>query len=215
MNHKFLNIVHFISLLFIFCTCSNNNSKEYSLDNLSNPLLDEWFANFKAADDSFSADRFKPLFYSAVPEIYPKKWYDYEPDTACWLIFSPNRNFYLDLDFYSGIDDAIERGVYAGGDVDAKTVLVNVRNKEAIDIIKTNCCNDAIDAFWVNDSVFVLLGQSFDMSSEEWSPYISVWNREKEISVYIYDGKINNFRDDNFSPFFKRLQRLGIKVEED
>ena len=139
-----------------------------------------------------------------------KNGFHYEPDSAYGNIISPKRNFYLDLDFYSGIDCAIETGIYIGGDVDTKATLVDVRNKKAIDIIETNCCNNALDAFWVNDSVFVMLCQELDVSGKEWSPYISIWNRETEFVRYTYDGKINNFRDDKFFPFFKRLQRLGI-----
>ena len=51
--------------------------------------------------------------------------------------------------------------------------------------------------------------RTLEISNEEWFPYISIWNRENEIARYTYDGKINNFREDKFFPFFKRLQRLG------
>jgi hypothetical protein len=139
----------------------------------------------------------------------------YEPDTAYWYIVSLNCDFYLDLDFYSGIDGAIERGeIYVGGDADAKAVLVDIRNKRAVDIISTNCCNDAMDAFWANDSVFVMLCQSLDMQDEVWEPYISVWDRGKILASYLYDGEIKNFRKDEFFPFFKRLQRLGIQIKD-
>ena len=216
MKQVNLKIIIFITLFFcnnaIFVSCAQKQKreyKEYKLANLPNSLLDEWFANFKMADGSFSAKKFKPLWI----EEANSNWYDIEPDTVCWLIFSPNSDFYLDLDFYSVIDyETIKTGIYMGGDIDTKVVLVDVRNKKAIDIIETNTHNGANDAFWVNDSVFVMLCQSFDMSKEEWSPYISVWNREKEIVRYIYEGKINNFRDDKYFPFYKRLQRLRIKL---
>ncbi|MDR0542854.1 MAG: hypothetical protein LBH19_11690 [Dysgonamonadaceae bacterium] len=86
-----------------------------------------------------------------------------------------------------------------------------MRNKRAIDIIPTNSSNSGEDAFWVNDSVFVMLGRDYDYPNEEAYPYIAKWNRQKPIGGYFYDGKIKNVFDGNFSPFFKRLQRLGIK----
>ena len=175
-------------LAIVLITCSQK--QQYELSNISHPLLDEWFANFKAADSSFSAEKFKPLFCSKESDEYPKEWYNigfhYEPDSAYGNIISPKRNFYLDLDFYSGIDCAVETGIYIGGDVDTKATLVDVRNKKAIDIIETNCCNNAMDAFWVNDSVFVMLCQELDVSGKEWSPYISIWNRETEFVRYTY-----------------------------
>jgi hypothetical protein len=62
----------------MFCSCSNNKENEYSLTDLSNPLLDEWFANFKAADSSFLAGKFEPLFYSDEFGA-PTDWYDFQP----------------------------------------------------------------------------------------------------------------------------------------
>jgi len=213
-----MKIRHIIIFSFALFLVSCNRKQSYELANLSHPLLDEWFANFKAADSSFSAEKFEQQFYSDNPNESTEEWYDldffYEPDSAQGDIISPNRDFYLNLDFYSGLDDALETGIYTGGEVDSKTTLVDVRNKKAIDIIPVNCCNDAMDAFWVNDSIFVMLCQELDASNDEWVPYISIWKRELLIGYYIYAGKINNFRDDKFFPFYKRLQRLGITIAE-
>ena len=212
MNRKFPNIaICLVSVLFVFCSCS---SKEYKLSDISTPLLDAWHANFAAADSSFSADNFYSLICSDEISTDPVEWYDYEPGDADWLIFSPNREYYLDLDYYSCLELSEEYGMYIGGDIDTKAVLVDVRKKKATDIIRTNCCNDAMDAFWVNNSVFVILGQSIELSidgeNEEWEPYISIWNKGNAITYCPYNGKINNFRDDRFFPFNKRLERIGI-----
>lgn len=204
----------FLSSIIFLVSCGQKQKQSYELADLSNPLLEEWFANFKAADSTFSEEKFKGFFYSEEVEECPEEWfsYDYVADSACcpWLIYSPNRKFYLDLDFYSSIDDAIGDDIYMGGDVDTKTTLVDVQNNKKIDIIRTNTYNSALDAFWVNDSVFVMLCQDFDWDSNEYYPYISIWNRANIIGYYEYDGKINNFQNDKFSPFNKRLQRFGV-----
>jgi len=210
MNNKFIIT---IIIIFIFASCSQKQKQNYELLNLSNPLLEEWFANFKAANSNFSPKKFTKRFYSEEPYEYTDEWYEEQPYLVGWEIVSPSCKFYLDLDYYSGVDYAMERGIYFGGDVDDKVTLVDVRNKKAIDIIKTNSCNRALDAFWINDTIFVMFCQSrfmFD-DSDEWIPYISVWNRENEIARYVYDGKIKNLYEDSYSPFYGRLKRLGIK----
>ena len=216
MKIKYLFV--FLFVVFVV-SCTQKQEKSYELSNLSNPILDEWFANFKAADSTFAAEKFKEVFYSQEQEEYPEEWgsYDFVADSTCCpeLIYSPNRSFYLDLDFYSCIGNDLENDIYMGGDVDTKTTLIDVRNKKGVDIISTNCCNTALDAFWVNDSVFVMLCQDFDWDSEEYYPYISIWNKGNIIGYYTYDGIINNFQDDKFSPFFKRLQRIGVKKIHD
>jgi hypothetical protein len=209
-------VIFLLTIIFVSC----ETKRTYELSGISDPLLDEWFANFKAADSAFSAEKFVPIFHpdaAAEQEWYAAENQTYssetEPaNTIDWNIYSPDRRFYLDLDFYSAVEGLKAGDIWYGGDIDTKTVLVDVRNNKAIDIIETNCCDGADDAFWVNDSVFVLLCREYDFRNEEWRPYISIWNKEKVTARYPYDGKINNFHDDKFSPFLKRLQRLGIKI---
>jgi hypothetical protein len=207
-----------VIFLFMIIVVSCTTKQKYELSDISAPLLDEWFADFKAADSSFSAEKFTPTYFSEKTEKtektkeFSKDWYDCEPYFEKWFIFSPDSSFYLDLDFYTCLDCVSEDGVWTGGEPDEKVILVDVRNKKAIDIIPANSSDGAIDAFWVNDSVFVMLGSDYDYQNEEAYPYIAKWNREKIIVVYLYDGTINNLFDENFSPFFKRLQRLGIKI---
>jgi hypothetical protein len=52
--------------------------------------------------------------------------------------------------------------------------------------------------------------QSFDMQDEKWESYISVWNKGEIVVSCLYNGEVKNFHKDEFSPFFKRLQRFGI-----
>jgi hypothetical protein len=169
---------------------------------------------FAAVNKSFLPENFVPVYLSEIvkkAEEFSKNWYDFEPSFEKWHIFSPNSSFYLDLDYYSCLDCLNDKGVWIGGYPDKKLTLVVVRGKKAIDIIPTNSANGADDAFWVNDSMFVMLCSDYDFQKEEAEPYISKWNKEKPITCYSYDGKINNLYDERFSPFFKRLKRLGIK----
>ncbi|MDR1167799.1 MAG: hypothetical protein LBK53_02770 [Heliobacteriaceae bacterium] len=197
-------------VVFAFASCTYK--PKYQLEGLTNPLLDEWFDCFKAADSSFSAENFEATYFSEEDMAdRSKDWYDSEPAYAKEYIFSPDRNYYIYMDFYTCLDCLNRDGVWVGGDPDFKVSLTDVRNKKEIDIIPTNSSNGALDAFWVNDSVFVMLGSDYDYRNEESYPYILKWNRAKPMVYYSYDGKINNFRDERFSPFFKRLKRLGIK----
>jgi hypothetical protein len=144
----------FISLaMSMFVSCSNKKTMTYELDGLSNPLLKEWFDCFKAADNSFAAEKFTAVYLSEKPEKlkeFSKDWYDWGPGFADWFIFSPDSSYYLDLDFYTCLDCISKDGIWVGGDPDKKVILVDVRNKKAIDIIPTNSNNGADDAFWVN-----------------------------------------------------------------
>jgi len=208
-----------LAAVIIFVSCQKK--QQYELHNVSHPLLNEWYANFKAADSSFSAEKFKPVFYSHgtqrtgyAPSL-PNDWYDDEPCDLCWLIFSPDSSFFLNLDFYSGLPCEEETNLlWHGGDDAVNVILTDVRNKKSIQLIKTNNYNGADDAFWVNDSIFVMLCQDYDFNKEVWFPYISIWNKEIIIAKYLYDGTINNYRDEQFSPFYNRLRRLGIKVNK-
>jgi hypothetical protein len=209
--------ISFLSLAALLLA-SCHQTPRYELDGLANPLLDAWFGCFKAADSAFSAAKFVPTYFSEESkkwEEFSTDWYRCEPSCAAWYIFSPDSSFYLDLDFHARLADLSEDGVWLGGEPDKKVALVDVRRKKAIDIIPTNNSHGADDAFGVSDSAFVLLGRDYEYRRGDEEPYpymyISKWCKEKPMVAYAYNGKIRNLADERFSPFFRRLQRLGVK----
>jgi len=207
-----------IIFFFIPILVSCSQKQGYELADLSNPLLDEWFAGFQSADSSFSIEKFKTLLSDETENRITKlenKWFDYQSDNSVLYVYSSDHHFYIDLDYYTIIED----GVYTGSDIDTKVFLVDVRQGKALEIVNTGSSAWVEDAFWVNDTVFVLLENSeyWDEVKNTWGkgcvPSISIWNTKGEIlKVYRYEGNVNY---PEISFFEKRLIRHGIKIEND
>jgi hypothetical protein len=211
MKHKITIIIIAVTLIFVSCV----KKESYELSDLSHHILDEWVAYYQSANNDFSLKRFKVLSSKDAFVRGNFHWenYDLSDNYVPAAIYSPDSNFYIDLDFYNEIED----GVYTGSDVNSRADLIDVRNKKSSVIFNcgSSCWQD--DAYWVNDSVFVLLNVSehIDPKKNIWTNdnyilYIEVRNIKGEIlKKYRYDHEVNPPEDIYLR---KRFEKHGIKV---
>jgi hypothetical protein len=118
------------------------------------------------------------------------------------LIYSPNEKKYIDIDSYKmELDD----NKVAMFDVDQEINIID-KDKKTINRIEfygTYCWIE--DAFWVNDSVFVLLGNT-DVNSL----FINIYDLiNKRKIVYEYKSNLNFYSE----YYTQRLIKKGIIIE--
>jgi hypothetical protein len=209
---KYISCV-ILCIFALFC-CSNNKTtviENNNLDTISHSVLEDWLEYYKIGDSTFNLANFE-VIYSDL-NISLDDMNAYKPDNFDLFIYSPDSNFYIDLDYYNIIED----GEYQGSDIDSKVVLYDKRKQKESDIIVTGSSEWFDDAFWLNDSMFVLLENAiyWDENQIEGNyllPYISIWNtEEKTLAKYKYNGKIKRPKG---LYLYKRLQRSGIKINE-
>ena len=121
-----------------------------------------------------------------------------------FLIYNPPQTMYLDLDSYKW---SLDKNGSVMLSVDQEIDLVNLKDKTVTRVAFYGPSYWVEDAFWINDSVFVLLE-----NSDENQVGFRLFNlNENLISIYSYSEPLK-IRDEFYNDF--RLKNKGIKVPE-
>ena len=190
-----------IMVMFFSCT----RKRTYELTDISHPVLDEWIAYYQSVNSDLSLDKFKKI--SGFIK-YENSLFWYSPYVYKTNIYSPNRHYYIDLDVYANIEDDI----YFENELDG-AYLIDVGNRRAAHIMGSDYSSFSIDdAFWINDSDFVILSYYIDFDDDY--EYLGL-NLEITIEDVKGNGLAYYVYNDVIEPdelyIIRRLRRQGIK----
>jgi len=129
-----------------------------------NATLEKWIEYYKTSIDSdFTIDKFEKISKNKLSKIQGNIYgiFDKEFDTTYtdFLIYSPNKQNYVDIDSYQWILDKENEILF---DVDQEINLVNIPNKNIERIAFRGPMGWVEDAYWKNDSTVVLLETTTD-----------------------------------------------------
>ena len=171
----------------------------------SNPTFQKWLNFYRSSDDSMSMGNFN-LEESKKLEMQPgnvagifDSAFDktYEP----FLIYNPSKTFYLDIDSYHW---TLEKEGMPLFEADQEINLVNLKEKTVNRVAFFGPSYWVDDAFWVSDSIFILLENNFDNQ-----PDIQVFNlKENIISQYGYSDSTRRPIEPAY--ILERLESRGI-----
>ena len=172
----------------------------------SNATFQHWLKHYQSTDKSLSIGNFN-LEQTQKLEMQPgnvkgnfEPEFDktYEP----FLIYNPSKSFYLDIDSYNWSKDG--EG-FAQFEADQAVNLVDVKKKTVQQVAFFGPSYWVDDAFWVSDSIFILL-----QNSDENVPEISTYNL-KDNSVFLFQNDAPIQKSDS-SYTKSRLEKKGVKT---
>ncbi len=168
--------------------------------------LQPWFTYYKTIDTTFKFENF--VLKETTPISYQKSTIfilnemgfneTYKP----FLIFNKTKEKYIDFDSYQWF---LDNNGSANFEADQQVVLVNWKKKEAQQIAFFGPSYWIEDAFWKEDSVVVLLGNSYEKV-----PFIMEFNLLKNKKKYYQYSDTIKF-ENAYSKV--RLRSKGIKVD--
>lgn len=206
-------------LLLIICSCqkfskisqekqSLKNTREIS-EKLSQKDCDQlqtWLQYYKKENPDFKCADFTLENESQIPdlkaEIVTINDKDFETIYQPFLIFNKSRTKYLDFDsnqWFVGEDGT------AGFEVDQQVFLVDVKSKESTQIAFFGSSQWVEDGFWENDSVAVLVGNTYEKI-----PFVIRYHFKQNKKKYF---KYSDTLKTPSSYSRDRLMRHGIRVE--
>ncbi|MCD9855911.1 hypothetical protein LUD75_14390 [Epilithonimonas sp. JDS] len=129
----------------------------------NNETLNNWVDYYKKIDPDFNLDNFEFESENSFDKIAGNIYgiYDKEFDKlySDFLIYSPNRQKYIDIDSYHwSLDDEGKPGF----EVDQEINLVDISNKKIEKIAFYGSSNWVEDAYWKDDQTIVLLENSYE-----------------------------------------------------
>ncbi len=172
----------------------------------SNATFRNWINHYKSEDESFSMGNFnleeskklETQSGNVKGNFEPEFDKTYEP----FLIYNPSKTFYLDIDSYNW--DLDSEGV-AQFEADQEVNLVNLKDKTVSRVAFFGPSYWVDDAFWVSDSIFILL-----QNNDENIPEISTYNL-KDNSVFLFRNQEPIQKTDS-SYTQSRLKKKGVKM---
>lgn len=192
---------------------------DFDIHLLSNPTFTKWLAHYQSSNQDFSVNKFEPRdrnkYFSGITSESGGVEGENTNNNTSLYVYSPNRNYYIDFNGY----DIIQDSVYTGSEVDTKVELMNVKEKKMKQVAFYGPGVGIDDAFWHNDSTYVLLGCSIDYDntpdalSDCWKPFISVHNIEGRLLAFYLYTKCVNFPEVSY--FIQRLTSKGIKIADE
>lgn len=227
MKTRFLLVSFAFSALFLSCSDKKDESvseevltemdsissveepeteKSALSDLASNATFENWLEHYQSANPAFTTGNFN-LEQTQKLEMMPgnvkgnfEPEFDktYEP----FLIYNPSKTFYLDIDSYNWSKD--EEGV-AQFEADQEVNLVDVKKKTVNRVAFFGPSHWVDDAFWVSDSIFILL-----QNNDENIPEISTYNL-KDHSVFLFRNHEPIQKTDS-SYTKSRLEKKGVKL---
>ena len=170
----------------------------------SNSTFQNWLKFYKSADSGISVSNFNltevqkldTMRGNVTGNFDPAFDKTYEP----FLIYNPSKTMYLDIDSYNW---SIDNEGVVQFEADQEVNLVSLTDKTVSRVAFFGPSHWVDDAFWVSDSIFVLLENGNDNQ-----PGIMTYNL-KDNSIYL-------FSSDEISPSNKkyiqsRLEKNGVK----
>lgn len=182
-------------------------SEKSTLSDLaSNATFENWLKHYQSANPAFTTGNFN-LEQTQKLEMTPgnvKGNFEAEFDKTYepFLIYNPSKTFYLDIDSYNWSKD--EEGVVQF-EADQEVNLVDVKKKTVNRVAFFGPSHWVDDAFWVSDSIFILL-----QNNDENLPEISTYNL-KDLSVFLFRNHEPIQKTDS-SYTKSRLEKKGVKL---
>lgn len=180
INHaiyKMKKIIFLLTLFSFLIFCSDEkknvpqNQSETRKDSVKiqkfqsddNETLKNWLDYYKKIDPKFGLEKFdfvsENAFDKTAGNIYGIYDKEFDKLYSDFLIYSPNREKYIDFDSYHwSLDDEGEPGF----EVDQEINLVEIPNKKIEKIDFYGSQNWVEDAYWKDDHTIVLLGNSYE-----------------------------------------------------
>lgn len=180
--------------------------KSTLLDLTSNATFQNWLEYYQSANPAFTTGNFN-LEQTQKLEMQPGNVVgNFEPEFdktyEPFLIYNPSKSMYLDIDSYNWSKD--NEGV-AQFEADQEVNLVDVKKKTVNRVAFFGPSHWVDDAFWVSDSIFILL-----QNNDENLPEISTYNL-KDNSVFLFRNHEPIQKTDS-SYTQSRLEKKGVTV---
>ena len=181
----------------------DDNERTFTID--FNETLQTWINYYRLFDKDFSLDNFifeeertKDEMQGTICGIFDKCFNQRLVD---FLIFSPNKKKYVDLDTYGmSLDEDNE----ADFEIDQAVNVVDIEQKTITRIFFLGSVGRVEDAFWESDSKIVLL------LNVDYLPRIGIIDlNTKKIKCYEYRSVI----DFNSDYYFERLRKKGVIID--
>lgn len=221
MNFRKILLVSMLSFFVISCDDKKDESVENeplsevdstdvedseSMSFEANPTMKGWLDFYKKENPEMGLANFE-LQKTAKLDMMDGSvsgTFDPEFDSVYmpFLVFNPSKTMYIDLDSYNWVLDKDGNAMF---EADQEVNLVNLKDKSVKRIVFYGPSYWAEDAFWMNDSVFVLL----ENSDQNETSFQLINLKENTISNYI-NTKPLNIREEFYNDL--RLNRKGIKV---
>ncbi|SMC35428.1 hypothetical protein [Moheibacter sediminis] len=221
MDFRKISIAVLFGLLIISCSDKKDESVESEplietdsaeVDNSEsmsfeqNPTMKGWLGFYKKENPDMGLGNFElqktsklDMMEGSVSGTFDS---DFDSVYMPFLVFNPSKTMYIDLDSYNWVLD--ENGI-AMFEADQEVNLVNLKDKTVKRIGFYGPSYWAEDAFWMNDSVFVLL----ENSDQNETSFQLINLQENSTSSYI-NTKPLKIREDFYNDL--RLNRKGVKV---
>lgn len=221
MNFRKILLVSMLSFFVISCDDKKDESVENeplsevdstdvedseSMSFEANPTMKGWLDFYKKENPEMGLANFE-LQKTAKLDMMDGSvsgTFDPEFDSVYmpFLVFNPSKTMYIDLDSYNWVLDKDGNAMF---EADQEVNLVNLKDKSVKRIVFYGPSYWAEDAFWMNDSVFVLL----ENSDQNETSFQLINLKENTISNYI-NTKPLNIREEFYNDL--RLNRKGVKV---
>ena len=172
------NILLLTNMIFLLFSCNKKEEEtktvqktekefiEDSFSDIKNETLENWIAYYKTnVDSTFTIEKFKLTNKSEFSKsqgnifgIFDKEFNEIYTD---FLIYSPNKQNYVDIDSYQWYLDE-ENKTEVLFEIDQEINLVNIPTKKIERIGFRGSQGWIEDAYWKNDSIIVLLETTVD-----------------------------------------------------
>lgn len=172
----------------------------------SNSTFQNWFKFYKSSDTGISLNNFN-LSEIQKLEILPgnvagKFNSEFDKTYEPFLIYNPSKTMYLDIDSYNW---SLDPNGYAQFEADQEVNLVSLTHKTVNRVAFFGPSYWVDDAFWVSDSIFVLLE-----NSDENQPGIMTYNL-KDNSIYVFRHS-DEITSGDKKYIQSRLEKNGVKL---
>lgn len=221
MNFRKILLVSMLSFFVISCDDKKDESVENeplsevdstdvedseSMSFEANPTMKGWLDFYKKENPEMGLANFElqkttklDMMDGSVSGIFDS---EFDSVYMPFLVFNPSKTMYIDLDSYNWVLDKDGNAMF---EADQEVNLVNLKDKSVKRIGFYGPSYWAEDAFWMNDSVFVLL----ENSDQNETSFQLINLKENTISNYI-NTKPLNIREEFYNDL--RLNRKGVKV---
>lgn len=218
------NIFYILLLVILFSSCNKDEVKTSSRIAIktvsftikprievpkleSSDVLIDWMEYYQSFDPTISLDSFslEGMRYGNFIQgnVFGKFDERYDDIYDNLIIYSPNGKKYIDFDSYQWSIDENQNLI---GSIDQEVNLVDIDNQTVTRIHFSGPTEWVENAYWKNDSIVVLLENSFENILR-----ISEVNILSE-EVYVFRNYISVFIESEYSRI--RLKKKGLKFNE-
>lgn len=172
----------------------------------TNPTMKGWLDFYKKENPEMGLANFELQKTGKLETMEGTVSTIYEPDFDSvylpFLVFNPSKTMYIDLDSYNWVPDENGNAMF---EADQEVNLVNLKDKTVTRVGFYGPSYWAEDAFWMNDSVFVLL----ENDDQNQTGFRLINLQEKTISSYLNNQplKVNEIFYNDL-----RLKKKGVEV---